>query len=108
MDGPPGEQGRLLEDEADGLAALGFRGWDAVHEDGAGGGSQETADGAEESGLAGAAGADNGDELALPYRQVNPGEGAQAAAAVGEDVGEATNCDVCGNGQGCLYGADPH
>jgi hypothetical protein len=63
-DAAPGEQGRVLEDEADLLLTLGLARGFAVDEDAAAGGRLQAADQTQESRFAAAAGADDRDELA--------------------------------------------
>lgn len=113
--GAPGEEGGVLEDEADIAAALGFDGGGAVDEHFALTGTQEAADDAKEGGLAAAAGPDHGQELPPHYVQGNVSQRRQGAAAVLEDVsqvaeghvvadvGHTANNRSCPNGAGKTY-----
>ena len=87
LDVAPGQQGGLLEDEAEFLEPLGGDGVVAEDGDRAGGRLLEACDQAQQRGFAAAAGADEGDELAGGDRERRGRDGLQRLAVCG-DVGE--------------------
>ena len=100
-DGPPGEEVVLLEDEP--AVEAGGAGGLAVDQQLTGGRVLQAVDGAQQGGLATAAGAEQGDELSGLDRQVDLGQCHQGVAAAGELLGEVARLDL-GSGRDGVCG----